>query len=158
MKKLFVKAGARYRPALKSEIAEAAAVYITGDMRGIKISAPRDTVAYLRSAFGGYDHEIFAVVFLNNRHYVIECEVMFRGTIDGASVHPREICKRALELNAAALILVHNHPSGDHTPSNADLLITKKLVEATTLLDMRIIDHVIVSCTGSWSMAEKGQI
>lgn len=158
MKKLFIKNGRRYRPAAKSEIAEAAAHYVTDSMRGVKIGGPSDTRHFLQSAFGGYEHEVFVVVFLNNRHYVIECEQMFRGTIDGASVHPREIIKRALELNAAAIILAHNHPSGNPTPSAADMAITSKIKECVELMDMRLIDHVILAYDSAWSMAEKGQL
>lgn len=85
-------------------------------------------------------------------------EVMFRGTIDGSSVHPREVVKRSLELNAAALILAHNHPSGNTDPSLADKAITKRLVDAVSLVDIRVLDHLIVTGAQTYSFAEDGLI
>jgi DNA repair protein RadC len=89
---------------------------------------------------------------------VIACEELFQGTIDGASVHPREVVRRALETRSAALIMVHNHPSGRAEPSQADLRITQRLVQALNLLDIRVLDHVIVAAEGSVSLAEHGLI
>ena len=103
-----------------------------------------------------YPYEVFACLFLDNRHRVIEYEELFRGTIDGASVHPREVVRRALEHNAAALILAHNHPSGVAEPSDADRSITRRLSEALALVDVRILDHFIVGEGEPLSLAERG--
>ncbi|MEO8466222.1 MAG: DNA repair protein RadC [Gammaproteobacteria bacterium] len=102
--------------------------------------------------------EVFAVLFLNTRHQLIEFREMFHGTIDSATVYPREVARAALELNAAAVIVVHNHPSGIPEPSEADRSITMKLARALDLLDVRLLDHVIVGGIHSTSMAERGLI
>jgi DNA repair protein RadC len=102
--------------------------------------------------------EHFAVGFLNNRHQLLSFELLFRGTVDGASVHPRVVVRRALELNSAAVLLAHNHPSGVTEPSQADLRITQKLKDALALVDVRVLDHLIVgsSLEGIVSFAERG--
>jgi DNA repair protein RadC len=100
------------------------------------------------------EHEVFACLFLNNQHCVIVHEVLFRGTIDGASVYPREVAKRALQVNAAAVIFIHNHPSGNLDPSRTDRAITDKLKQALNLFDVRVLDHFIVSKAGTYSFAE----
>ena len=105
-----------------------------------------------------YEHEVFACIFLNNQNEVLAIEEMFRGTIDGASVYPREVVKRCLEVNAAAVIFAHNHPSGDTTPSRADINITKVLIDALGLVDIRVLDHIIVGDGNSYSLAENGHI
>jgi DNA repair protein RadC len=104
--------------------------------------------------------EHFAVGFLNNRHQLLSFELLFRGTVDGASVHPRVVVRRALELNAAAVLLAHNHPSGVTEPSQADLRITERLRDALSLVDIRVLDHLIVgsSLDGIVSFAERGLI
>lgn len=103
------------------------------------------------------EHEVFSVLFLDNQHFLISYEEVFRGTIDGASVYPREIVKAALKHNAAAVILAHNHPSGITTPSNADKQITDKLKSALSLIDIRVLDHIIVG-DSTYSFAEAGLI
>lgn len=103
-------------------------------------------------------HEVFACLFLDNQHRLIRYEELFRGTLDSASVYPREVAKRALELNAGALIFTHNHPSGDATPSDSDRRITLRLVEAMSLLDIRVLDHCIVGNAKVVSMAQLGQM
>jgi len=120
-------------------------------------NAPK-TIDYLKTKIGHLEHEVFTVLFLDNKHRLIAAENMFRGTIDGASVYPREVAKRALQLNAAALILSHNHPSGNCTPSQADRQITNKLKDAVGLFDIRVLDHIIVSLSDSYSFAENGGI
>ena len=100
--------------------------------------------------------EAFGVMFLNNQHQLIVAEIMFTGTIDSGPVYPREVVKRALDLNAAALILMHNHPSGNLNASDADKRITERLVDACGLVEIRILDHIIVSSEGAMSFAEKG--
>ena len=104
------------------------------------------------------DHELFCCLFLDNRHRVICCEELFRGTINGASVHPREVVRRALEHNAAALILAHNHPSGVAEPSQADIQITHRLRDALALVDIRVLDHMIVGDGEISSLAERGEL
>lgn len=116
------------------------------------------TKEYLKLHFAGLEHEMFVVVFLDNQHQVIAIEDMFRGTIDGAAVYPREVVKRSLELNAAALLLAHNHPSGVSEPSMADKNITKKLKDAAGLLDVRVLDHLVVGDDTVVSFAERGLI
>lgn len=120
------------------------------------ISGPDDTKKFLRLKLAHLEHEVFAVIFLDNRHQTIKYEEMFRGTIDGASVYPREVVKRALQLNAAALIIAHNHPSGITEPSQADETITHRIKDACALMDIRLLDHVIVGITESTSLAERG--
>ena len=113
---------------------------------------------FLQLQFAALEHEIFSVLFLNNRHQLIIMKEMFRGTIDGASVYPREVVKEALKRNAAAVIFSHNHPSGDNTPSQADRRITERLKNALELVDVRVLDHVVVSIKGTVSFAEQGHL
>jgi DNA repair protein RadC len=108
------------------------------------LTSPADTIAYLHSQLRDLQHEVFACVMLDNRNRVIKFREMFRGTIDGASVYPREIVKQALADNAASVILAHNHPSGIAEPSQADIRITERLKKALALVDIRVLDHVIV--------------
>lgn len=102
------------------------------------------------------EHEVFAVLYLDNQHQLIDYQEMFRGTIDGASVHPREVVKEALARNAAAVIFVHNHPSGLANPSQADRRITDRLKSAMLLVDIRVLDHLIVGSDEILSFAEQG--
>ncbi len=108
------------------------------------LACPAQTVDYLRARLRDYAYEVFACLMLDNRNRVIALRELFRGTIDGASVYPREVVKQALADNAAAVILVHNHPSGVAEPSRADIAITEKLQQALALVDIRVLDHVIV--------------
>ena len=124
--------------------------------KGASISNPRATREYLRLRLAVQDHEVFAILFLDNRHRVIEFVPLFRGTIDGASVHPREVVKEALSRNAAAVILAHNHPSGVAEPSQADELITNRLRDALALVDVRVLDHLVVTGDAIVSFAERG--
>ncbi len=126
--------------------------------RGDALSNPTDTRDYLRARLCGYPYEVFACLFLDTRHRVISFEEVFRGTIDSASVHPREIVKRALAHNAAALILAHNHPSGIAEPSRADIHLTQHLCKALMLVDIRVLDHVIIGDGCACSLAEQGVI
>lgn len=102
--------------------------------------------------------EQFCCIFLDNQHRMISFEKLFSGTIDGASVYPRVVVRRALELNAAALIFTHNHPSGLPEPSSADQSITRRLKDALALIDVRVLDHIVVGSEGTVSMAERGLI
>ena len=123
---------------------------------GSALSNPRATREFLRMRLRDLPHEVFCCVYLDNRHRVIAFEELFRGTIDGASVHPREVVKQALARNAAAVILVHNHPSGLAEPSQADELITRRLKEALGLVDIRVLDHLVVGDAVCESFAERG--
>ncbi|WP_198266529.1 RadC family protein [sulfur-oxidizing endosymbiont of Gigantopelta aegis] len=120
------------------------------------ISSPEDTRQFLKSQLGNRPYEVFAALFLDNRHRVIKFEELFRGTIDGASVYPREVVKTALEHNAAALIIAHNHPSGVAEPSTADERITLRLKEALALVDIRLLDHLVIGDGEVVSLAERG--
>nr|WP_298522111.1 DNA repair protein RadC [uncultured Halomonas sp.] len=126
--------------------------------RGRKLTQPALVFEYLQVLFQGYEHEVFSVLFLDTQHRVIRFETLFRGTIDSASVYPREVVKRALACNAAAVILVHNHPSGNPEPSDADRRITQRLQEALGLIEIRVIDHVVVGSEGCVSLAERGDL
>ena len=122
------------------------------------LTSPQQTLHYLHTRLRHYPYEVFACLFLDNRHRVICYEELFRGTIDGASVHPREVVKRALEHNAAALIFAHNHPSGIVEPSQADKTITEQLKRALALVDIRVLDHIIIGEGRPASLAERGII
>ena len=124
--------------------------------RGDALSNPSDTKNYLTAQLRDRPYEIFACLFLDTRHRVIAFEEMFRGTIDGASVHPREIVKRALSYNAAALILAHNHPSGVAEPSLSDQRLTQRLRDALQLVDIRVLDHLVIGDGRVASFAEMG--
>jgi DNA repair protein RadC len=102
------------------------------------------------------EHEVFCCLYLDKRHRLIHFEELFRGTIDGASVHPREIVKLALQRNAAAIIIAHNHPSGVAEPSQADEMITQRVKDALGLVDIRLLDHIVVGDGVSVSLAERG--
>jgi DNA repair protein RadC len=119
---------------------------------------PDTTRRFLTSRLRHLPHEVFACLFLDNRHRVIAFEELFRGTIDGASVHPREVVRRVLHFNAAAVILAHNHPSGVAEPSRADVRLTRRLADALALVDVRVLDHVIIGEGSGVSFAERGLI
>lgn len=119
------------------------------------INDTESAIKYIAAAMRNLEHEVFAILHLDNRHKVIAFEEMFRGTIDGASVHPREVAKSALLKNSAAIIVAHNHPSGCVEPSRADIQITKRLSESLALLDIRLLDHIIVG-ESEYSFANMG--
>jgi DNA repair protein RadC len=104
----------------------------------------------------GLEHEVFVLILLDTRHHILSIEELFRGTIDGASVYPREVVKTALRVNAAAVICTHNHPSGVAEASNADELITRRLKDALALVDVRLLDHLLVTREQVYSFAESG--
>ncbi|MDH5407654.1 MAG: DNA repair protein RadC [Gammaproteobacteria bacterium] len=124
--------------------------------RGDTLSDPASTRRFLSARLRDIPHEVFACLFLDNRHRVISFEELFRGTINGASVHPREVVKRALHHNAAALILAHNHPSGVAEPSEADRQLTRRLQEALQLVDIRVLDHIVIGDGEAVAFAERG--
>jgi DNA repair protein RadC len=123
---------------------------------GPPLHSPAATREFLVARLRDIPHEMFCCLHLDNRHRLIAFEELFRGTIDGASVHPREVVKQALARNSAALILAHNHPSGIAEPSHADELITRRLREALQLVDIRVLDHLIVADNCCLSFAERG--
>lgn len=124
--------------------------------RGDALSNPDATRDYLTARLRAYPHEVFACLFLDNRHRVISFDELFHGTIDSASVHPREVVKRALAHNAAAVIFAHNHPSGVAEPSRADEHLTRRLKEAMALVDIRVLDHFVIGDGNAISFAERG--
>lgn len=124
--------------------------------RGDVLQSPQATRDYLSLKLGHLPHEVFACLFLDNQHQVIHFEEMFRGTLDGASVYPREVVKRALALDAKALIFAHNHPSGIAEPSQADRSLTEKLQQVLALVEIRVLDHFIVGDGQPVSFAERG--
>src|SRR6202034_2149220 len=123
---------------------------------GPPLDSPQATREFLIRRLRDTPHELFCCLHLDNRHRLIAFDELFRGTIDGASVHPREVVKQALARNAAAVILAHNHPSGVAEPSQADELVTRRLREALQLVDIRVLDHMIVADNGCLSFAERG--
>lgn len=120
------------------------------------LTSPEATRAYLKAQLRGYSYEVFACLFLDNKNCIIKLEELFKGTIDGASVYPREVAKRALFHNAASVIFAHNHPSGDTQPSQADKNITAKLKQGLSLFDIRVLDHFIIGDGQPYSFAEHG--
>lgn len=122
------------------------------------LSDPQATRHYLQMKVAHLEHEVFGVIFVNTRNRVIDDQIMFRGTIDGAAVYPREIAKEALRVNAAGMVLYHNHPGGNPEPSRADRVITNRIKEALELFDIRINDHLVIGSDHEVSFAERGLI
>jgi len=136
-----------------------AALAILADLfhtSGEALTSPSRVAQFCQLQIAHLEHEVFGVLFLNNQHQLIEFEIMFRGTIDGASVYPREVAKAALLHNAAAVIFTHNHPSGVAEPSQADKRITQLLADGLNLFEIRTLDHLIVTPTSYTSFAERG--
>lgn len=141
----------------RHSIVQQALALLACEMRETDVlAAPDDVKDYLRLTLAPKDHEVFAVVFLDAQNRVIETEEMFRGTLTQTSVYPREVVKAALTHNAASVILAHNHPSGGTTPSRADEMLTQTLKTALALVDVRVLDHLIVTTGEVLSMAERG--
>lgn len=126
--------------------------------RADALQNPDDTRAYISARIRHYPAEVFACLFLDSRNRVIAFEELFHGTIDGASVYPREVLRRCMTHNAAAVILAHNHPSGIAEPSQADIRLTRRLSETLALIDVRVLDHLIVGDGEISSLAERGQL
>lgn len=124
--------------------------------RGAAFSKPNEVREYLIARLRDLPHEVFACLFLDTRHRVIEFAELFRGTLDGASVYPREVVRAALTRNAAAVIFSHNHPSGVAEPSMADRQLTERLKQALALVDVRVLDHFVVGDGVAVSFAERG--
>ncbi len=136
---------------------KAAEIVASRYLRGDVFTSPQATKDYLQFKMGGYEREVFAVLLLDNQHRLIEYKELFFGTIDAASVYPREVVKITLDHNAAAVIFAHNHPSGISEPSDADKRITQKLKDALALIDVRVLDHFVVGET-CVSFAERGYL
>jgi DNA repair protein RadC len=146
-------------PATTDDIIAAARERISYRVRrGTDLTSPQATRDYLTLRLGTREFETFCCLFLDNRHRLIEFVELFRGTIDGASVHPREVVKEALQRNAAAVIFAHPHPSGVAEASHADKLITRRLRDALQLVDIRVLDHLIVAGDSVLSFAQEGLI
>ncbi|MGH8346294.1 MAG: RadC family protein [Pseudomonas sp.] len=126
--------------------------------RGEVLVTPHDAAAYLKLRLAPYRHEVFALLCLDSQHRVLSFEVLFFGSIDGASVYPREVVIKALEHNAAAVIISHNHPSGCPEPSGADRVLTARLSNALAMVEVRVLDHIIIGEGQPLSLAENGWI
>ncbi len=126
--------------------------------RGRPLTSPKLVFSHLQTLLGGYEHGVFALLLLDSKHRIMVFLELFRGTLDGASVYLREVVKISLEHNTAAVILVHNHPSGDPEPSQADRMRTSKLKNALDLVGVRTLDHIVVGREGCLSMAEQGHL
>ena len=153
---MVLEASGEYRPATPKEIlaaAKSAVGYIYG--RGSLFTSPQAAREFLTAKLAGRESECFAVLFLDNRNKLIEYREMFYGTIDASAVYPREVLKAALELNAASVLLAHNHPSGETEPSMADQRITARLKDALAMVEIRVLDHFIVG-RNVLSFAERG--
>jgi DNA repair protein RadC len=147
-----------YRPALATEITAAAIANLNRQFRkGALLTSPTLVRDYLKLKIGSLEHEVFSVIYLNSENRVLSFETPFRGTINAASVYPREVVKRALVLNAAAVIFSHNHPSGASEPSQADIEVTDRLKSSLELIDVRVLDHLVVGETVT-SFVERGWI
>jgi DNA repair protein RadC len=154
---LYVRDHADYRPATAQELVAAARVALARRFRrGSSLESLGAVRDYLRLSLTELEHEVFCMIALDSRHRLIAHLQLFRGTIDGSSVHPREVVKEALKHNAAAVIFAHNHPSGVAVPSHADELITQRLKDALALIDVRVLDHLIIGCESIMSFAERG--
>ncbi len=131
--------------------------YLDADLRSMAtLRNPGDSARYLKARLAGHPYEVFACLFLDTRHRVIAFEELFRGTIDGASVHPREVVRRCLEHNAAAVIAAHNHPSGVAEPSADDRHLTARLRDSLALVDVRLLDHFVIGHGEPTSLAQRG--
>jgi DNA repair protein RadC len=124
--------------------------------RGQAMTSPEKTREFLMLELAMLEHEVFYCIYLDNQHKILVTETSFLGTIDSASVYPREIVKRALALNASAVILAHNHPSGMAEPSEADRKITQQLKDTLALIDVRVLDHFLIGGVDYFSFAERG--
>ena len=144
--------------ASEKDVLAAAEGILMGKLKRLgAITNPSDASDFLRMRLGGLAHEEFHVLWLDNRHRILDCEKLFTGTIDGSSVYPREVVRAALNVNACAAILAHNHPSGVAEPSVADRVITDELRDALKLIRVRILDHIVVGAK-CVSMAGRGLI
>lgn len=149
----------QYRPAHADEVlCHARRLLANRVRRGATMSSPQAVKDHLRMELGALEHEVFCVLFLDAQHRIIALKQMFRGTVSQTSVYPREVVKEALSVNAAAVILAHNHPSGSIEPSRADEFLTQTLKTALALVDVRVLDHLVVAGADVCSFAERGLV
>ena len=149
----------QYRPAHADEVlCHARRLLANRVRRGATMSSPEAVKDHLRLELGVLEHEVFCVLFLDAQHRIIALKQMFRGTVSQTSVYPREVVKEALSVNAAAVILAHNHPSGSVEPSRADEFLTQTLKTALALVDVRVLDHLVVAGADVCSFAERGLV
>jgi len=149
----------QYRPAHADEVlCHARRLLANRVRRGATMSSPEAVKDHLRLELGVLEHEVFCVLFLDAQHRIIALKQLFRGTVSQTSVYPREVVKEALSVNAAAVILAHNHPSGDVDPSRADEFLTQTLKTALALVDVRVLDHLVVAGADVCSFAERGLV
>ncbi len=146
------------KASIKELFALAEQTYWEDILIGPALTRPDDSGSFLKAKMMHLPYEVFAVLFLDNRHRVLGFKELFRGTIDGASVHPREVVRECLNFNAAAVIFAHNHPSGVAEPSRADRAITNTLRDALNLIGVRVLDHLVVGQGAPVSMAARGLI
>lgn len=149
----------QYRPASSEEVLQQARRVLSHRVRrGATMSSPEAVKDYLRVQLGVLEHEVFCVIFLDAQHRIVALKEMFRGTVTQTSVYPREVVKESLAVNAAAVILAHNHPSGVAEPSRADEFLTQSLRQALALVDVRVLDHLVVAGADVTSFAERGLV
>lgn len=149
----------QYRPAQAEEVLSHARRLLADRVRrGATMSSPEAVKDHLRVELGVLEHEVFCVLFLDAQHRIIALKQLFRGTVSQTSVYPREVVKEALSVNAAAVILAHNHPSGSVEPSRADEFLTQTLKTALALVDVRVLDHLVVAGADVCSFAERGLV
>ena len=156
MSELLVRSGRRYRRADKDEILSAALQYAIADAPRERLASPLDAVRIAQPYLAAREAEVFCCAWITTRCTFIAFDELFHGTIDRSMVFPREIIKKALERNAAGSILLHNHPSGECSPSETDVQITQKIKAAFELLDLRLLDHIVIAGNSSFSFAENG--
>mgnify|MGYP002735626843 CR=1 FL=1 len=156
---MVAEAGGAYRAATEGDVLKAAEAALRAKLNDGPLLDHSGSVSdFLRMRMGALEHEEFAVLYLDTKRRFLTLETLFRGTLACASVYPREIVKRALQVNAAAVVLAHNHPSGDVTPSRADQALTQTLKAALALVDVCVLDHVVVGATETLSMAKHGLV
>ncbi|WP_111658335.1 JAB domain-containing protein [Isoalcanivorax indicus] len=145
------------RPVTRQELIDYAATLLCSDLLDRPaVKSSQDAMSFLRMRLCHEERELFGTLFLDHKHRAITFEVLFMGTLDFTAVHPREIARRALVLNAASVILAHNHPSGDPEPSDSDLKMTRRIRDALALVDVHVLDHVVLGHLGNVSMADRG--
>jgi DNA repair protein RadC len=147
----------QYRPASAEEVLQRARYVLSHSVRrGARMCSPQAVKDFLRLSIGTLEHEMFTVVYLDAQHRLIAIKELFRGSISQTSVYPREVLKEALKLNAGAVVLAHNHPSGVAEPSRADEFLTQSLKAALAMVDVRVLDHLVVTADDIVSFAERG--
>ncbi len=150
------KSSGRYRVATDSEIVSTAKIIIYEQLiDSPSLGSPNSVIPYLKNHYYQAEYETFIVFFLNAQHGLIASEEMFRGDLDSASVHPRQVARAALKHNAAAVIFAHCHPTGTPEPSQADIRITERLKNALALIDTRVLDHIIIGHSSAVSFAQR---